>query len=229
MPTLFFLRHGENRANLTKEFSCRRVDYPLTPRGRLQAGQAAAALRVLAVRAVYASPLRRALETAEIIAAALKLPVTVLEELRELDVGDLEVTGGSAEGWRLHNLVIQAWLSGSPETAFPGGEDWHAAAGRMRRGVERTLAEYPQGPSLLVGHGGLFAAALPDLCPAEDAAALRQRELYNCSLTELVMRREAGRWTGRVVRWADASHLHGEAATLVSAYPTGPSYPGPST
>jgi len=33
MNHLFLVRHGENLANLTKEMSCRRVDYSLTPKG----------------------------------------------------------------------------------------------------------------------------------------------------------------------------------------------------
>jgi probable phosphoglycerate mutase len=33
MNTIYLVRHGENPANLTKEFSCRHVDYPLTEKG----------------------------------------------------------------------------------------------------------------------------------------------------------------------------------------------------
>ena len=41
MTHLYLIRHGENLANLTKEFSYLKVDYPLTPKGRLQAEQTA--------------------------------------------------------------------------------------------------------------------------------------------------------------------------------------------
>jgi broad specificity phosphatase PhoE len=41
MTTLYLVRHGENLANITKEFSYRAVDYPLTPKGILQAEQTA--------------------------------------------------------------------------------------------------------------------------------------------------------------------------------------------
>jgi broad specificity phosphatase PhoE len=37
MTRVYLVRHGENKANITKEFSSRKVDYPLTPKGRLQA------------------------------------------------------------------------------------------------------------------------------------------------------------------------------------------------
>ena len=44
MNRLFLLRHGENQANLTTEFSCWKIDYPLNEKGRQQAWQAGLAL-----------------------------------------------------------------------------------------------------------------------------------------------------------------------------------------
>ena len=38
MNRVYLVRHGENLAHLTKEFSYRKVDYPLTPKGVMQAG-----------------------------------------------------------------------------------------------------------------------------------------------------------------------------------------------
>src|SRR5579872_6100860 len=89
--TLYLVRHGENLANITKEFSYKLVDYPLTPKGVLQAEQTAAFfLNTIPLMAAFASPLKRARETAEIIARAQNLSVTVLEEFREVNVGDME-------------------------------------------------------------------------------------------------------------------------------------------
>lgn len=39
MNIIYLVRHGENKANLTKEFSYKKVDYPLTPKGVIQAQQ----------------------------------------------------------------------------------------------------------------------------------------------------------------------------------------------
>ncbi|MCB0198167.1 MAG: histidine phosphatase family protein, partial [Anaerolineae bacterium] len=64
----YLVRHGENPANITKEFSYRDVDYSLTPKGVLQAQQTAAHFRNVPVDAVVASPLKRTRETAAIIA-----------------------------------------------------------------------------------------------------------------------------------------------------------------
>ena len=78
MNRLYLVRHGENPANLTKEFSYRRVDYGLTPKGVLQARQTAEFFKGKAVHAVYSSPLKRAAETAGIIAAELELRVEII-------------------------------------------------------------------------------------------------------------------------------------------------------
>ena len=64
---LYLVRHGENMANLTKEFSYRHVDYSLTPKGVLQAQQTAAYFTDKHIHEIYTSPLKRAVETADII------------------------------------------------------------------------------------------------------------------------------------------------------------------
>ena len=71
MTVLFLVRHGENVANITKEFSHRLVDYDLTDKGRLQASQTADYFRSLSknvsIDAMYSSPLKRAMQTADIV------------------------------------------------------------------------------------------------------------------------------------------------------------------
>src|SRR5258707_14895533 len=98
--TLYLVRHGENPANITKEFSYKLVDYSLTPKGVLQAEQTAAFFQSIPLDAAYASPLKRARETAEIIARPQGLPVTLLEEFREVNVGKLELKPPTEENWR---------------------------------------------------------------------------------------------------------------------------------
>jgi broad specificity phosphatase PhoE len=216
---VYLVRHGENQANLTKELSCRVVDYPLTPKGILQAQQTAEYFTQQEVWAVYASPLKRARQTAEIIAGRLGLQVEVREAFRELDVGHLETMDDREAAWRMHFQVIGDWKNGHPETRFPGGEDYFSAAGRMRRGVERALEGADGQGVLIAGHGGLFITSLTDLCPGVDFAAVSRMEIHNCAVAEIEMRRENGRWEGKLVRWADHSHLYGPAAELVSGLP----------
>src|SRR6266849_4142833 len=88
---LYLVRHGENQANVTKEFSYKLVDYPLNAKGVQQAEQTAAYFqRAIPLDAAFASPLKRASQTGEIIARAQNLPLTVMEEFREVNVGEFE-------------------------------------------------------------------------------------------------------------------------------------------
>src|SRR4029077_4428252 len=88
--TLYLVRHGENPANITKEFSYHAVDYPLTPKGVLQAEQTAEYFSSRGVDAIYTSPLLRARQTAEILARRIAVSVYLREEMREINVGSLE-------------------------------------------------------------------------------------------------------------------------------------------
>src|SRR5215213_6896136 len=85
----YYLRHGETEANAAGTIAGS-LDVELTPLGREQARLAARALAGAPITAIYASPLRRARETAQPIAEALQLPVTILDEIAERNWGDLE-------------------------------------------------------------------------------------------------------------------------------------------
>jgi broad specificity phosphatase PhoE len=219
MIRLYLLRHAENRANITKEFSSRKVDYPLTSKGVLQAKQTAQYFLEKEIDAVYASPLKRASQTAEIITAQLNLPVTVMENFREVDVGDLENGPPSAEKWNFHNALIAEWMNGHPERRFPGGENYYDLWGRMRSGLYVILENWKHGNVLLVAHGGIFAFTLLEYCPQVDRQWLFSQNNPNCSISEVLLEDQAGVLRGKLVSWADASHLSGEAAQLVSPMP----------
>jgi broad specificity phosphatase PhoE len=219
MIRLNLLRHAENRANLTKEFSSRKVDYPLTSKGVLQAQQTAQHFLDKKIDAIYASPLKRAHQTAEIVAAQLHLPVTVMENFREVDVGDLENGPPSAEKWDFHNALIAEWLDGRPERRFPGGENYDDLWRRMRSGLQAILAKWNQGNILLVAHGGIFAFTLLEYCPQVDRDWLFSQNNPNCSISEVLLEENGGILHGQLISWAAASHLSGEAARLVSALP----------
>lgn len=217
--TIYLVRHGENLANLTKELSCRKVDYPLTPKGRIQAEQTGFYFQAKNIGAIYASPLKRASETARIIASVNGLQTRVIENFRELDVGHLEEMGNDPRAWHIHFQVIRDWMDGKPETSFPGGENYFMARQRLREGIEKALDDSARGEIIVVGHGGLFSTGLLDLCPGTNPDILRRIEFHNCAISEIVMQKGDGRWVGELIRWADASHLSGEAAELVSGLP----------
>jgi probable phosphoglycerate mutase len=226
MSRLILVRHGENHANLTKEFSYRRVDYPLTLKGRLQAEQTAAALARWPSGALFASPLRRAQETAAIIGAALGLPVQLVEDLREVNVGALEGSADLAAAWTVNRQVVAAWRAGQTAVRYPDGENLLEFVARLQRAITYVVHHTPpHQPAIVVGHGGMFSLALPSLCPnfPRDPG-----ESHNCSLSEIEMHPTAAGWQGEVVSWSRCDHLSGAAAELVSGLPEADFFPPPT-
>jgi len=216
---IYWVRHGENWANLTKEFSCRKIDYSLTPRGQLQARQTGAYLAGQGIQAVYSSPLKRAVQTAEQIAGPLGLPVQILEDLRELNVGTLEDELPTPQAWALHDSILHEWIRGETARSLPGGEDYATLWARIARAF-RTAADGQDGRRIvMVAHGGNLFCTLHDLCPGEDVRRLRANEHPNCGITQFDLRLEGERPLASVLSWASAAHLSGEAARLTYGQP----------
>ena len=165
---LYFIRHGENQANIDRIMSYKIVDYPLTTKGLEQAEYLAAWLADHRITKVYSSPLRRAFQTAQIVQERLGLlSVEVLEELRELNVGALDGKGTPAD-WEIHDGIIRRWSGGEATATFEEGEDHLNVQKRLRLAVEQIVAENSglgdkQGIAV-VGHGGIFVYGLPWLC-----------------------------------------------------------------
>ncbi len=213
MPTLFLVRHGENHANLTKEFSYKHVDYSLTEKGRLQAQQTAAFFTDLAITHIYSSPLKRAYETAETLEQHLHLsPIYVREAFREINVGRLEGQRVSKALWAQYLAITTAWERGETSRAFPGGEDYEHLFSRMHGELMNIYATQPHHARIIiVGHGGIFNATICGLCANISYEELARIENQNCSITEID-------WSGeqRLVRsWARSDHLSGKAAEFV--------------
>lgn len=89
-PALWLIRHGESTWNVSGLAQGHNDEAELTERGLHQAAEAAGQFRDRAVRAVYASDLRRARQTAAAFAAVLGLPVLTDVRLRERSLGVLE-------------------------------------------------------------------------------------------------------------------------------------------
>lgn len=208
--TIYLVRHGENRANITHEFSYKLVDYPLTPRGVLQAEQTAEYFRDKHIDEVYASPLKRAQETGAIIARALDLPLTIMEQFREINVGALE-GHPTEENWDLHNRIVQDWFEGKREISFPNGENYYQLLARLRDGLLTVTTGKSGKHIVIVGHGGIFTRTLHDLCPGLDMTEVLTRANYNCAITQIELTTTNGQVRGTLKTWASIAHLHGEA------------------
>ena len=112
MPTtLVLVRHGETDWNRERRYQGH-ADTPLNTAGRRQARELATILRSDGLSAVYTSPLRRASETATIVAAELGLEARELEALREIDVGDWQGLTVDEVRAQFPEQVAAAWHSG---------------------------------------------------------------------------------------------------------------------
>lgn len=150
--TFVLLRHGETRLTPEKRFSgSGGTDPELSDKGLWQAERAAAALALRGtVQAVVSSPLKRARQTADAVAARLGLEVRIDEGIRETDFGAWEGLT-FAEVQQRYPDDLQAWLA-SPKAAPTGGESFAATARRVALSRDKLLARYAGRTVLLVTH-----------------------------------------------------------------------------
>jgi probable phosphoglycerate mutase len=149
--SLLLLRHGETPLSADRRFSGV-GDPELTARGLAQAEAAAAALsrEPHHIDVIVSSPLKRAQQTAQAVAARTGLDVIVEEGLRENDFG----------AWEGHTFAevrdrwpqeLTDWLA-DPSIAPPGGESFDQTAHRVRLATDRLLAAHPGRTVLVVSH-----------------------------------------------------------------------------
>jgi broad specificity phosphatase PhoE len=209
--TLYVVRHGENPANINREFSYKLVDYSLNEKGTRQAEETARFFAGMGIHEVYSSPLKRAVETAEIIARPLGLPVAIVEEFRENNVGILEGQPPTDENWAIHDRIIADWYAGRHDSAFPGGEDFHTLVRRVRAGLLHVLGngQGTAGPRriVIVAHGGILNALARGVAHEPDLAALALRACANCSVTEFAALQGDDGFRLHLRDWALCDHL----------------------
>lgn len=219
MNLIYLLRHGENLANLSKEFSCRKIDYSLTPRGVLQAQQSAAFFQTQAIDAIYTSPLKRAVETAAIVGDALNLPVTRIEALREINVGELEGADDLSAAWELHNDVMQSWFDGDAERRFPGGESQSELIQRMRSALQQAVRGRDGQCIIFAAHGGIFRLTIETLCPTSDLSMVRGVATQNCAYSRLRAGIVNGELQTELLSWGEHGHITDAAADFTPGTP----------
>lgn len=186
MNTLFLLRHGRRIPDEVWRYTGRRhVD--LSEEGREQARQWSRILNGAGIEAVHASPLKRCLESARIIAAGLGLPVNEDPGLLEMDLGEWE--GLSREE------VSRVYPGGFEERGRkivdyrpPGGESFRDLFKRVRPVAEEFLNGGKR--TLAVTHAGVIRV----LCCFADGADMAKLFDYTPGQGTLsILRRETGR------------------------------------
>jgi probable phosphoglycerate mutase len=172
MTRLLLVRHGATSLTAEDRFSgAAGVD--LSDEGRRQAGKLAARLADDPVRAVYASPLSRTLETARILAAPHGLPVVERDGLAEISHGHWEGRT-RREVEELFPDEYAAW-EGDPFTFAPsGGESGVAVLARALPVLRAIVVAHPEETVLVVSHKATLRLLLSSLL-GFDARGYRDR------------------------------------------------------
>lgn len=168
---LVLVRHAET-AEEARGRCCGRLEVDLSDRGRMQCGQLAARLSTAPVAAVVSSPRRRALDTARAIAGPHSLAVAELDDLRELDFGELE--GRAYDEIAVSEPALyERWMQAPTTVSFPGGEGYEQMQGRVREAVGRLRSSYRGRLVVAVTHAGVIRAVLGDALGMSDDRIFR--------------------------------------------------------
>lgn len=150
---MYLLRHGATPPNLVEPpvMQGDGVDEPLAPIGREQAARAAEALASRPVRAIYSSPMLRAMETAGLIAERHGLPVEPVDALREVKVGIWE-----GSNWpdveRNYPEQYRAFREDPGKNGYPGGETLQDLLDRTTPAFESLMQKHAGEEFVVAAH-----------------------------------------------------------------------------
>ena len=153
MLRLYFMRHGETVWNTERRYQGM-TDIELSEEGLRQAECAAKRFKNIKIDKIYASPLKRAMKTAEKIAAEKGLEIISEDDFREIHFGEgegktvPELTEKYGESYT--NFIREPHKYG-----FPGEGSVENVINRIKPGIDRIIAE-DEGNVLIVSHGGII-------------------------------------------------------------------------
>jgi len=140
MATFYLIRHGQNDL-LGEKLAGRMPGVHLNQAGREQAERLAQVLGDKPIKAVYASPLERTLETAQPIAVIHQLEVQNSPALIEIDFGDWS---GQTFDTLLKQALWQQVQERPSAVRFPNGESFEEAQARAVEEITRLSEVYQQ-------------------------------------------------------------------------------------
>ena len=191
-----FVRHGETAHNREGRLQGR-ADLELSARGLEQVARLGVRFPAGSLTAVVTSPLRRARQTAEAIAAVSGAPVEVDERLIELDYGQWD-------GRALADVPPDAWTAwrADPNFAPPGGESLVAVTERIGNFCRDRLAG---GAIVAVSHVSPIKAAVAWALGVDEHATWRM-QLGLATISTIGARPDG---SGYLLSYNDGAHLEG--------------------
>ncbi len=146
---IYLVRHGETVWNKEEIFRGRR-DVSLNEAGRRQADLTGRYFLNKGIARIFASPLRRAFETAEAVSKTTKTPIEITDALTDMDFGAWEGLE-LKEAEQLYPEELSLWITSPQRFRAKGGESLRDIQRRAKKGLQKMMSE-GEGPIVLVTH-----------------------------------------------------------------------------
>ena len=156
MAELILIRHGKTAGNLLGRYIGSRTDEPLCDEGR----EGLAGKQLPEVERLYVSPMKRCVETAEILWPGFdRKKMQKVTDLRECDFGDFENKNYKELSG---NGDYQAWIDSNGTLPFPNGESMDAFKSRCLEAFARIVEEVSEAEQEWIASGktGIFRAGI---------------------------------------------------------------------
>lgn len=201
---LILVRHGQSLGNVERRLDTRPPGADLTELG-VQQARAFAAVQQRPPGLLLHSVARRAVQTAEAIAAEFGISAHEVDGIHEVQAGDLE-NRNDDDAIAEFNTVYQRWHEGELDRAMPGGENGRDVLDRYLPVLAELRLRYLDAPGwdddiIVVSHGAairLVAASLAGV----DGSFVLEHHLANTEAVALVPTTD-GRWS--CVRWGSGT------------------------
>jgi alpha-ribazole phosphatase len=156
---LFLIRHGQTDSNVEGRYQGS-LDTSLTEKGIEQAAAAKKYLTKVSFSNIYSSPLKRAIQSAEIIAEDTGLDIRIKKDLREIDFGKWEgMKFGEINA--KYRQDYQNWLEDPYNSPPTGGESFGSVIERSNKTVKGIVDHNPDNSSVaIITHGGVILALI---------------------------------------------------------------------
>ena len=201
---IFLARHGQTEWNRTGRFQGR-SDVPLNDKGKEQVQALGLALKNTPYTAIYASPLSRAMETAESIGAwHPEIPIIREDGFVEMELADFD--GMDARKWMSdHAGFAKAWRDnpGGVRMPGPGGECLEEVQARALTALEKISQSHPSDSTLLICSHNFVILSI--LCKAKGISLDQFRELKQDTAAYSVIRRQGKQYAVEIMN--ERSHL----------------------
>lgn len=173
--TVWFIRHGHPEAIEGKCYG--QYDVGLSTEGLRQARQLSSQLAHQALARIYCSSLRRAIETARILAQAGDLQVEIRDAFCEIHFGDLEGLPYREIQTR-YPAVFESWMTRPTETQFPNGENFGQMQERVLNAVEILIERHRGEAIAVVTHSGVIRMLVARALSIPDSEIFRLAQSY---------------------------------------------------